>query len=156
MYRVAETKGAPYETGPEYQVLDDDKHGDDEDGDDEGGDAEAVLADTHGAKSKGPQGLDDRRALAAPLLHLDERPAGQRERRPGCDAAQVEVDRHALGRPALAIAHEDVPGLVGVARDERRHVGTAGRLERQRRMRVERAPIEAARLLARVVLPVPG
>jgi hypothetical protein len=28
MYRVAETKGAPYETGPEYQVLDDDKHGD--------------------------------------------------------------------------------------------------------------------------------
>ena len=28
MYRVAETRGAPYETGPEYQVLDDDKHGD--------------------------------------------------------------------------------------------------------------------------------
>ena len=28
MYRVAETKGAPYETGPEYQVLDDEKHGD--------------------------------------------------------------------------------------------------------------------------------
>src|SRR5437016_5964861 len=26
MYRVAETRGAPYETGPEYQVLDDDKH----------------------------------------------------------------------------------------------------------------------------------
>jgi len=28
MYRVAETHNAPYETGPEYQVLDDDKHGD--------------------------------------------------------------------------------------------------------------------------------
>jgi hypothetical protein len=28
MYRVAETKGAPYETGPECQVLDDEKHGD--------------------------------------------------------------------------------------------------------------------------------
>jgi hypothetical protein len=28
MYRVAETRGAPYETGPEYQVLDDEKHGD--------------------------------------------------------------------------------------------------------------------------------
>jgi hypothetical protein len=28
MYRVAETHGAPYETGPEYQVLDDEKHGD--------------------------------------------------------------------------------------------------------------------------------
>ena len=28
MYRVSETKGAPYETGPEYQVLDDDQHGD--------------------------------------------------------------------------------------------------------------------------------
>jgi len=28
MYRVAETEGAPYMTGPEYQVLDDDKHGD--------------------------------------------------------------------------------------------------------------------------------
>jgi hypothetical protein len=28
MYRVAETKGAPYETGPEYQFLDDEKHGD--------------------------------------------------------------------------------------------------------------------------------
>ena len=28
MYRVAETQGAPYQTGPEYQVLDDDKHGD--------------------------------------------------------------------------------------------------------------------------------
>ncbi len=28
MYRVAETRNAPYETGPEYQVLDDDKHGD--------------------------------------------------------------------------------------------------------------------------------
>ncbi|HZE97318.1 MAG TPA: DUF1080 domain-containing protein [Planctomycetota bacterium] len=28
MYRVAETHGAPYETGPEYQVLDDDKHPD--------------------------------------------------------------------------------------------------------------------------------
>ncbi len=28
MYRVAETRGAPYETGPEYQVLDDDGHGD--------------------------------------------------------------------------------------------------------------------------------
>lgn len=28
MYRVAETHGAPYETGPEYQLLDDEKHGD--------------------------------------------------------------------------------------------------------------------------------
>ncbi|HLY10704.1 MAG TPA: DUF1080 domain-containing protein [Planctomycetota bacterium] len=28
MYRVAETHGAPYETGPEYQVLDDERHGD--------------------------------------------------------------------------------------------------------------------------------
>lgn len=28
MYRVAETRGAPYETGPEYQVLDDAGHGD--------------------------------------------------------------------------------------------------------------------------------
>jgi hypothetical protein len=28
MYRVAETRGAPYETGPEYQVLDDERHGD--------------------------------------------------------------------------------------------------------------------------------
>jgi hypothetical protein len=28
MYRVAESEGAPYLTGPEYQVLDDDKHGD--------------------------------------------------------------------------------------------------------------------------------
>lgn len=28
MWRVAETKGAPYETGPEYQVLDDERHGD--------------------------------------------------------------------------------------------------------------------------------
>lgn len=28
MYRVAETKGAPYETGPEYQVLDDERNGD--------------------------------------------------------------------------------------------------------------------------------
>jgi hypothetical protein len=28
MYRVAETQGAPYQTGPEYQVLDDSKHGD--------------------------------------------------------------------------------------------------------------------------------
>ena len=27
MYRVAETRGAPYETGPEYQVLDDAGHG---------------------------------------------------------------------------------------------------------------------------------
>lgn len=28
MYRVSEKPGAPYETGPEYQVLDDAKHGD--------------------------------------------------------------------------------------------------------------------------------
>lgn len=28
MYRVAESQGAPYQTGPEYQVLDDSKHGD--------------------------------------------------------------------------------------------------------------------------------
>jgi len=28
MYRVTEEPGAPYETGPEYQVLDDSKHGD--------------------------------------------------------------------------------------------------------------------------------
>jgi hypothetical protein len=28
MWRVAETKGQPYETGPEYQVLDNEKHGD--------------------------------------------------------------------------------------------------------------------------------
>ncbi|MEY2410333.1 MAG: hypothetical protein QOF48_3003 [Verrucomicrobiota bacterium] len=28
MYHVAETGSAPYNTGPEYQVLDDDKHGD--------------------------------------------------------------------------------------------------------------------------------
>lgn len=28
MYRVAETQGAPYQTGPEYQVLDDARHGD--------------------------------------------------------------------------------------------------------------------------------
>jgi len=28
MYRVAETGGAPYQTGPEYQVLDDGGHGD--------------------------------------------------------------------------------------------------------------------------------
>jgi hypothetical protein len=28
MYRVSETKGAPYETGPEYQVLDNKNHGD--------------------------------------------------------------------------------------------------------------------------------
>jgi hypothetical protein len=28
MYRVREDRGAPYETGPEYQVLDDAKHGD--------------------------------------------------------------------------------------------------------------------------------
>jgi hypothetical protein len=28
MYRVAETEGAPYMTGPEYQVLDNAKHGD--------------------------------------------------------------------------------------------------------------------------------
>jgi hypothetical protein len=28
MYRVAESKAPPYVTGPEYQVLDDDKHGD--------------------------------------------------------------------------------------------------------------------------------
>ena len=28
MYRVAETKNAPYLTGPEYQLLDDEKHGD--------------------------------------------------------------------------------------------------------------------------------
>jgi hypothetical protein len=28
MYRVAESEGAPYMTGPEYQVLDDARHGD--------------------------------------------------------------------------------------------------------------------------------
>lgn len=28
MYRVREDRGAPYETGPEYQVLDDSRHGD--------------------------------------------------------------------------------------------------------------------------------
>ena len=28
MYRVSDKPGAPYETGPEYQVLDDAKHGD--------------------------------------------------------------------------------------------------------------------------------
>lgn len=28
MYRVAETHGAPYETGPEYQLLDDERNGD--------------------------------------------------------------------------------------------------------------------------------
>jgi hypothetical protein len=44
MYRVTETEGQPYMTGPEYQVLDDAKHGDGKNGKTSSGSIYAVYA----------------------------------------------------------------------------------------------------------------
>src|SRR5216117_2877723 len=47
MYRVSEDFGAPYETGPEMQVLDDDKHSDGKDPKTSAGSLYALIAPTY-------------------------------------------------------------------------------------------------------------
>ena len=47
MYRVSEAAAAPYETGPEMQVLDDDKHADGRDPKTSAGSLYALIAPKH-------------------------------------------------------------------------------------------------------------
>jgi len=52
MYRVAETGSAPYQTGPEYQVLDDDKHPDGRNPKTSSGSLYALIAPSNGKTLK--------------------------------------------------------------------------------------------------------